>query len=354
MRSQSSLLLGIACAGALATTWWSVQPAERYYKGKSSSTWIAQLRAADTESRIAAAEAMGHVLPNDGIELLQVALTDVSPLVRGNAAIALGRYGSAGLPALAQGLRHRRHDVRRVAAMGIGIAQQAAEPLIPALIAQLDDDDELARIEASRALARIGGVTVPALVAVMEGPSRRAREAAVNAFLELGEAAGPAADVLAHALRDPDGKLTPLAGEALSRIGAPAVPKLVAALADPAAHVRLQAADALSRLGAPAEVATDPLVARLADPEIPVRRAAADALGRIGANRAALALRDRLRDGAGEVRQAAAEALGRLGRAAVPAVPLLLELQADAVEAVRVAATDALLKIVQPEASAHG
>ncbi|MBX7105719.1 MAG: HEAT repeat domain-containing protein, partial [Gemmataceae bacterium] len=72
----------------------------------------------------------------------------------------------------------------------------------------------------------------------------------------------------------------------------------------------------------------------------------ADALGRIGAGPAAGPLQARLRDAVADVRQAAAEALGRLGRAAVPAVPLLLELQGDKAEAVRRAATDALVKIV--------
>ena len=54
-------------------------------------------------------------------------------------------------------------------------------------------------------------------------------------------------------------------------------------------------------------------------------------------------LRDRA---AAEVRRAAAEALGRLGRLSIAAVPALLELQNDSAEAVRKAATDALVRIV--------
>jgi HEAT repeat protein len=121
---------------------------------------------------------------------------------------------------------------------------------------------------------------------------------------------------------------------------------LILALNDESGITRHRAAEALARIGSSAGSALDSLAARLEDPEPPVRKAAAEALGRIGAGPAAGPLQARLRDQVSDVRQAAAESLGRLGRAAVPAVPLLLELQADAAENVRRAATDALMKIV--------
>ncbi|MBX7105209.1 MAG: HEAT repeat domain-containing protein, partial [Gemmataceae bacterium] len=204
MRSRIVPLAGLALMiGGVAVAWQS-GTREAQYKGRPASAWVAQLSSTTVADRVAAAEALGHITPGQAIEPLRNALADDSPLVSGNAALALSRYGAAGVPSLAAMLQHHRPAVRRTSAQGLGFAGKSAIHFLNQLVALLDDPDSSVRIETARALAKIGAPAVPAVVGALESASTRARAAAALALCEMGPVAGPASESLAVALRDAD------------------------------------------------------------------------------------------------------------------------------------------------------
>lgn len=132
-----------------------------------------------------------------------------------------------------------------------------------------------------------------------------------------------ALDVLAEALKNPNGQVRELAVVALSELAASPtkrVAALAAALRDPYARVRRRAARALGEFGAQALPTVPLLTAGLRDPDPSVRRDAAGALGRFGppALPGVPGLIEMLGESETRSRVVAATALKSIGRPAVP------------------------------------
>jgi HEAT repeat protein len=139
----------------------------------------------------------------------------------------------------------------------IGASEQAdtlgAESNGVGLLARfLSDADPALRLEAARALGKLGpaaAVSVPGLTAALQQRNLKLRLAAATALGSIGAAAAPAIPALAAAMTGAHLVLARLAAQALSRIGRPAVDTLVELLESPDPYVRREAAWALSEIG---------------------------------------------------------------------------------------------------------
>ncbi len=262
------------------------------------------LRDNDAARREAAADALGRIGPpaRAAVPELLAALKDKSPAVALMAAMALAQVdstrGSAGLKLLTDAL-----DVpsAAIALTNLGpFARAAISDLIAALKPRKENvHQEVIRLSAQLALARIGTPAVPALIA---------------------------------ALKDKREGVAPLAGGALGWILPPpkeAVPALRAALKNDRTHAAVYA-EALGQLGSLALPAVPDLTDLLTDAV--TRTKAAVALVRIDpqqAEKVVPLLRKDLQAEDEKQRQAAVLALARLGPAAQPAAEALVSLLHD-------------------------
>ncbi len=162
---------------------------------------------------------------------------------------------------LEQYLKSDQWETRRSAVEALGVSGKTEA--IPLILQALEDEENLVRWKALRALSNFDGPPV------IEG--------------------------LIRALHDPDHLTADAAATELSRIGEPAVSALIAALSDENVNVRGNAAEALGRIGS--EDAIPYLVDLLEDTEVPQRETqricdiAANALRSIGTEQANMALR---------------------------------------------------------------
>ena len=88
----------------------------------------------------------------------------------------LWRIGTPAVDTLAEALRHRNVEVRRLAGSWLRALDAKAAPAIPDLVRALEDEDKEVRINASHALIDIGPAAVPAVRQTMDGASERTRE----------------------------------------------------------------------------------------------------------------------------------------------------------------------------------
>lgn len=249
-------------------------------------------------------------------------LKSASPAVRARAAAALGRSRHASsVDPLVQLAADPDLGVRRAAIEALGHLGETRA--VDALAAQLHvpgaSRDEAAvsiRVEAARALGRIGAPSVPALQAVLHDRSPRVREAAVDA---LGAIGGPSVvPALAEVLGDDRSQLRQAAARSLAAIGGDeARTALLTALRHKDPATRLTAVQALGDLGDDRSVAA--LSSVVSDREKAVRESAVAALGRLGSSDAAEALLSAYEGADREVRQAASAALRALAWS--PATP---------------------------------
>lgn len=141
---------------------------------------------------------------------------------------------------------------------------------------------------------------------------------------------GLAVDVLARALKSPNGQVRELAVVAISEL-AVAPPQRVAllkeAVRDPHARVRRRAMRALGDFGNHALAALPQLTNGLRDPDPSVRRDSAGTLGRLGpsAQTAVASIVELLAESEMRTRVVAATALKRIGRPSIPALMQGLE-----------------------------
>lgn len=84
-------------------------------------------------------------------------LDDMDDLVRQNIAVALANLGEAAVPSLIDALSHPKAERRKGAAMALSQVRPAATSAIPALLNTMKDKDDLVRRQASYALSRIVG-----------------------------------------------------------------------------------------------------------------------------------------------------------------------------------------------------
>ena len=174
----------------------------------------------------------------------------------------LTELGTAALPALVDGLKSRSRDERELASAGM--AKLGAEALAAedALMAALDDESEVVR------------VNVTSVLSLQTSPdsSEQQTQPLLAALLKL--------------LDSENANTRQAAAVTLSNLGpqaAPAVPRLAEALKDGNANVRKAAAETLGRLGSAAKEAIGPLEALAADEEADgaTRTAASEALERL-------------------------------------------------------------------------
>src|SRR5262249_16364561 len=198
--------------------------------------------------------------------------------------------------------------------------------------------------------------TLDDFVADLVSPEETTRHEAALALAQLGEASQPAVPALVQSLADESWEVGCAARLALRCVGAGSgdqVEELVRLLDEPDWAVRRGAVEALGRMGWAARIAVPALVARLADhdPHLPKKIQLAlaciapDWPRRTDLTAALPKLVSKLEARDPQRRQAAAEALGRCGRAALPAVPSLLERLIDRHEYVRMSIEMALDQI---------
>lgn len=179
------------------------------------------------------------------------------------------------------------------------------------LVRLLADRDPEVRQVAARALGRCGDALAAApLLHALEGGSVPPRVVA-QALLRLGPRAQPA---LVAALEEPDELVRAVAVEILGLSGAVTASRAIEqALAnDPSTEVRIRAARSLGRVGLPSSLLTL-LAATLETCPVPLRVVAARALGDLGHPGAVSRLRELVGDPVHRVASNAARSLGVLG-----------------------------------------
>lgn len=269
------------------------------------------------------------------VPVLIKALGDGAAARREAAADALGRIGPparTAVPALLAALKDKSSAVALMAARAVAeIDPTRSLPAVPLLADSLDVPG------AAAALANIGADArgaVPALIAALKPHKGNSAQELIrlNARLALARIGAPAVPALIEALQDKRDGVAPLAGEALGWILPPpkqAVPALRAALRNDRAHAAVYARS-LGQLGSLARPAMPDLVDLLTDAAS--RPEAAAALVSIDPRQADKAIPPLIKDLQADEekqRQAAVMALVRLGPAASPAADALLTLLRD-------------------------
>lgn len=209
-----------------------------------------------------------------------------------------------------QNLQHDQADVRRLAALGLGAARDAA--VAPVLLERIRvEAQSCVRDDLTWALVQHADAASEDLLGLLRSPAATDRRTAAHVLSKIGDpehfaplaplVADRDSDVaikayravantghadapatLASRLGDGDALQRDALSTAMHRLGAAAVPSLVAALSDGTPAVREHAADALGYLGEAADAAADDLLAATRDADAEVRLAAVSALGQLG------------------------------------------------------------------------
>lgn len=320
---------------------------------------IARLRADEEPVQCAAAEALGRIGDESGVQPLAEALAHPTATVRAAAARALGAYGEnarPAVPALVPLLRDSDEDVRHAAGDALGRTGELPHEATAALVEGLANPDTHVQVQTAEALAKIGETAAeaaPALAAALENGNELVRAKAAEALGKMGETAAEAAvPTLIRALRDDDGWVSAVAAEALGEMGEAAedaVPALVRSLSHISPLVRARAAEALGKLNSAATPAVPALERAATDTDGGVREQALRALGAVvhGAEAEPLLLAG-LRDPEPRVRAAAAEAFGKRGTPHAGATAELVRLLDDANDEVKFRSIAALARVAGP------
>jgi HEAT repeat protein len=216
------------------------------------------------------------------------------------------------LDRLLRALRDPDADIRAAAVDSLRLM---GEPALDALMDALGDPDHQVRIAAAEALGAIGGrKALGALLTLLKDGDEDVRRGAVRSLAVLG---------------DPR-----------------ALPFLVGQFSDASAGIRFAAADSVAAFG---DQSLAVLLSALADHQPLVRITAAVALGKLAHFKAIPSLIESLGDEVPEVRFGAAQALGEIG---LPAIKPLIWVLKKGIREERLAALDALSRILDEEARA--
>jgi HEAT repeat protein len=154
--------------------------------------------------------------PSVALPVLRALLSDSDPDVRWWAARALAEIRDPQVPELLRSaLRDADVSVRQCAALGL--REQATPRAIQDLIALLNDEDRLLARLAADALIAIGAEAVPALLEVLQNGPQTGRLEAVRALARIGDQRAIA--TLFTALDDPSAIVEYWADEGLERMG---------------------------------------------------------------------------------------------------------------------------------------
>lgn len=197
----------------------------------------------------------------------------------------------------------------------------AIEPLVKCIT----DEDYLVRLEAAKALSKLGWTPRNDV----EKANYLSAKREWDELVQLGQAA---VVPLIRILGDKTWEIRRAAKESMVRIGKPAVKSLILALGDGDENVRQCAADALGDIN---DIrAVEPLIRALEDVNKLVRHAAAVSLGQLRDDRAIAPLINTLEDRERYVVEGTCWAFRKIGDAAVaPLVKALIEGKAPAVDA---------------------
>jgi HEAT repeat protein len=210
--------------------------------------------------------------------------------------------------------------------------------------AQSDSADERRAKDAVRA---IGTNAVPHLLQMLTEDDINIQQRAVKGFEILGPIAAPAVPQLSNLITGTNDVIGILAGNSLGNIGAPALPALMAALTNRHYTVVTRAALSIVDLGTNASPAIPIFLRHLQSPNHFVRERAADALGSLHIEPAVVI--PALTNLFGDLSQAAVcislNSLGQFESVARPVAPAILAMLQDPNENVRMAATNALMKV---------
>ena len=219
--------------------------------------------------------------------------SSLPPLPSHRAADIVGNIGNvlqdkaAAMPQLKKDIHSPDGDVRRRAAILLGLIDVPAEEVVPELRKALSDEEKYVRSQAACTLAHMGAkakAAIPELCKTLNDRNHDVRFAAALALQAMGPAAKDAMPELRKALHNKDPKVREMVASLFSHFGAAAkdaVPDLRKALSDEDDRVRSAAAWALDEIGPAAKDAIPELQNALSDPCSQVRCGAADALGNI-------------------------------------------------------------------------
>ena len=185
-------------------------------------------------------------------------------------------------------------------------------PTVNAALARLlADEHAMVRLEAVRAVARVGArEALKALCARLHDQDLKVQTAAIEALVKIGDVS--AVPHLLDALKDESEFVRRGAVEVLNQVITPeAIKDLVDALRDADWWVRVRSADALGTLGGPKVV--DAVLGLTKDPDEFARRYAIEILNAVPDPRAVPALIEALDDDDWWVRERAIDALGKTG-----------------------------------------
>jgi HEAT repeat protein len=286
------------------------------------------------------------------------------PKVAEGAIEGLASMELSAIPALTNGLKDSRREIRLGAATALGKMGTKASDTVPALCEVLKDPDAGVRARVALTLGEIGIASadcVNGLVESLQDNNANVVLAAVEALGTLGPEAAAGAPALIDLLNSDDRKVGAAAAIALGNIGAASsvtVPALIASLRSPHSEVRRRATEALTKIGPNAKEAV-PTLLEIVEEEsagpyamnkahvisaliaIGVTREAVPVLIRVSDDRSARShairalgaagkiavplLADALKNDNPKIRSAAAEALSKIGTDAVEALPVLIE-----------------------------
>jgi HEAT repeat protein len=305
-----------------------------------TSAWLAKL-GSDDRAELKAATDHFASLGDEALPLFLAHADDRDDDIRRGAYFGLfGQFDAANSPlvsAMVAALDDDDQGVRHIALESINkLPKKAFVELIPKIAPRLlavNEPDPQLRAQIARMIARQktkAQDALPALnQAVQDDPDFNVRSACLFAIYNVARNADEALPAPTRVLvSDRDPRLRRIAAERLGKYGAasaPAVPQLVAALADN---------------GVPARAADDPLRGK----DEPVCLAAAAALTQIG-KPAVEALVQEITSENRVVRVLAIRALGDIGPAAIAAAPTLEKAVASTDSAEAAAARTALVKI---------
>jgi HEAT repeat protein len=267
-------------------------------------------------------------------------------LIRLNARLALARIGVPAVPALIEALKDKREGVAPLAGGALGWVLPPPKEAVPALRIALKNDRAHAAVYA-HSLGQLGPLALPAVPELTDLLTDAAtRPEAVVALVRIDpEQARSVVPQLVKDLQGEDEKQRQAAVQALARIG-PAAQAAAEAISD-LLRDRLLTEREIVDLQANWAGAMSGLIDLLKDPEVERRKLAIFALEQTGAEaRAALKpLIAALSDRDDEVRAGAAHVLEQVGSEASEAVPALIANLQVPQMPVRYAAADALRAI---------
>ena len=276
----------------------------------------------------------------------------------------MGPTAKAAVPALAMKLKDPRPQIRREAVLAFGAIGDAAIPVVPQIVATIDDENtgpaatfvlgQLGKIPADAeqkiraniksddknlstaslwALARVHPEdkdfrrqATEQFVERLKDQDPFVRVVAARALAALPPAPEITLPIWEKAMKDADATTAHYALDALATLGAPAVPRMVDLLKKHKG-LRVQVVYTLGQMGPAAAPATDALAKLVADEDVNLATEAIIALARIGpaAKSAVPALSAALQQKEGPNAHAIVLALGDIGPDAAAAEPLVLK-----------------------------